>query len=50
MGSVGSSGSIPAPQAYLRLAELCTIVQYVVIMHAMLKSGELFNRAVSATA
>ena len=31
-------------------AELCTIVQHVVIMHAMLKSGEPFNRTVSATA
>jgi hypothetical protein len=39
----------PASQVHLRQVELCTIVQHVVIMHAMLKSGEPFTRAVSAT-
>jgi hypothetical protein len=32
-GVSGSSGSIPAPQPYQRLAELCTIIQHVVILH-----------------
>ena len=41
---------ILASQVHLRQAELCTIVQHVVIMHAMLKAGTFFDRSIGAVA